>query len=87
MYRQIRYASGVQYQWKESLSVGEQFVYADYGDAKIKNDILRGEYERNDIFFFALIANWKFWKKMLFKHNLSKIYILDYVAPSTIFRK
>jgi long-chain fatty acid transport protein len=58
--RQIRYATGVQYQWSEDVSLGGEFVYADYGDAKIKNDQLRGDYERNDIFFFALNANWKF---------------------------
>jgi long-chain fatty acid transport protein len=58
--RQIRYATGAQYQWSEKLSVGGQFVYADYGDAKIRNDLLKGEYDRNDIFFFALNANWKF---------------------------
>ena len=58
--RQIRYATGVQYQWSDDVSVGGQFVYADYGDAKIKNDLLRGDYKRNDIFFLALNANWKF---------------------------
>ena len=60
MDRQIRYATGAQYQWSEKLSVGGQFVYADYGDAKIKNDLLKGEYDRNDLIFFALNANWKF---------------------------
>jgi long-chain fatty acid transport protein len=58
--RQIRYATGVQYQWSENVSLGGQFVYADYGDAKIKNDLLRGDYERNDIFFLAFNVNWKF---------------------------
>ncbi len=58
--RQIRYAAGVQYQWSKKLSVGGQFVYADYGDAKIKNDLLRGEYDRNDLFFLVLNVNWKF---------------------------
>ena len=58
--RQIRYATGVQYQWSEDVSLGGQFVYADYGDAKIRNDLLRGEYERNDIFFLAFNVNWKF---------------------------
>jgi long-chain fatty acid transport protein len=58
--RQIRYATGVQYQWNEDVSIGGQFVYADYGDAKIKNDLLRGEYERNDLFFLAFNLNWKF---------------------------
>jgi long-chain fatty acid transport protein len=60
MDRQIRYALGTQYKWSENLSVGSQFVYADYGDAKIRNPLLRGDYEHNDIFFFALNLNWKF---------------------------
>jgi long-chain fatty acid transport protein len=58
--RQIRYATGVQYKWSDRLSTGAQFVYADYGNAKIDNDLLKGDYKRNDIFFFALNANWKF---------------------------
>ena len=58
--RQIRYATGVQYKWSDRLSTGAQFVYADYGKAKIDNDLLKGDYKRNDIFFFALNANWKF---------------------------
>jgi long-chain fatty acid transport protein len=60
MDRQIRYATGAQYQWSDRLSTGAQFVYADYGKAKIDNDLLKGDYERNDLFFFALNANWKF---------------------------
>ena len=58
--RQVRYATGAQYRWSDRLSTGAQFVYADYGKAKIDNDLLKGEYKRNDIFFFALNANWKF---------------------------
>jgi long-chain fatty acid transport protein len=58
--RQVRYATGAQYQWSDRLSTGAQFVYADYGKAKIDNELLKGEYKRNDIFFFALNANWKF---------------------------
>ena len=60
MDRQIRYATGVQYKWSDRLSTGAQFVYADYGKAKIDNDLLQGDYKRNDIFFFAMNANWKF---------------------------
>ncbi len=60
MDRQIRYATGVQYKWSDRLSTGAQFVYADYGKAKIDNDLLKGDYKRNDIFFFAMNANWKF---------------------------
>jgi long-chain fatty acid transport protein len=58
--RQIRYATGVQYKWSERLSTGAQFVYADYGKAKIDNQWLKGEYKTNDIFFLAVNANWKF---------------------------
>ena len=58
--RQIRLATGVQYKWSDRLSTGAQFVYADYGKAKIDNALLKGEYKRNDIFFFAINANWKF---------------------------
>ncbi len=58
--RQIRYSLGAQYKWSENISVGSSFVYADYGDAKIRNNLLRGDYERNDLFFFALNLNWKF---------------------------
>ena len=60
MDRQIRYATGVQYKWSDRLSTGAQFVYADYGKAKIDNDLLKGDYKRNDIFFFAMNASWKF---------------------------
>ena len=58
--RQIRYATGVQYKWSDRLSLGGEFVYADYGKAKIDSDLLKGDYKRNDIFFFAMNANWKF---------------------------
>lgn len=58
--RQIRYATGVQYKWSDHLSTGAQFVYADYGKAKIDNDQLKGDYKQNDIFFLAINANWKF---------------------------
>jgi len=60
MDRQIRYTTGVQYKWSDRVSTGAQFVYADYGKAKIDNDSLKGDYKRNDIFFFAMNANWKF---------------------------
>jgi long-chain fatty acid transport protein len=60
MDRQIRYATGAQYKWSDRLSTGAQFVYADYGKAKIDNDLLKGDYKRNDLFFFAFNVNWKF---------------------------
>ncbi len=35
------------------------FVYANYGDARIESSTLRGEFERNNLFFLNLIFNWK----------------------------
>jgi len=50
---------GAQYKWSEKLSIGGAFVYADYGDAKSDNHVLKGDYDRNDI-FFGFNVNWKF---------------------------
>lgn len=58
--RQVRLAFGAQYQLRKNLLVGGAFVYADYGNAKIENSLLVGEYDHNDIFFFAINANWRF---------------------------
>ena len=59
--RQLRYAVGTQYQWSERLSLGGNVEYIDLGKAKINNDqTLKGDYKRNEIFFFGLNANWKF---------------------------
>jgi long-chain fatty acid transport protein len=60
MDRQIRYALGVQYDWSERLTLGGAVEFADYGNAKIDNPLLQGDYKDNHIFFFALNANWKF---------------------------
>jgi long-chain fatty acid transport protein len=57
---QTRFAVGAQYEWSERVNVGGAFVYADYGDAEIKNPLLVGEYEKNDIYFLAFNVNWKF---------------------------
>ena len=59
--RQLRYAVGVQHQVTEHLRMGAQFEYADYGKGKIRDqNLLLGEYERNDLFFFAVNANYRF---------------------------
>jgi long-chain fatty acid transport protein len=60
MDRQIRYAAGVQHEWSDTVTVGGQFVYADYGKGEIDNQFLKGDYKSNDIFFLGLNANWKF---------------------------
>ena len=58
--RQIRYATGIQYTWSDRLLTGVEFVFADYGKAKIDNDLREGDYKTNDLFFFAMNVNWKF---------------------------
>ena len=88
MDRQIRYAMGVQYKCSERLPTGAQFVYADYGKAKkakIDNDLLKGDYKRNDLFFFDLNAIWKFWRNILFRLNLFLIFWL-YSATQPIIQ-
>ena len=60
MDQQLRFAVGAQYKWNEKLSLGGAFEYAHYGDAKINSSLLRGDYDRNDLFFFAVNANLKF---------------------------
>jgi long-chain fatty acid transport protein len=58
--RQLRYAVGTEYRWSEHLKLGANFTYLDAGNAKIKSSNLKGDYKRNDLFFFALNASWKF---------------------------
>jgi long-chain fatty acid transport protein len=57
--RQWRYAVGAQYKWSEKISIGGAFEYADYGDGEINNDLLKGEYDKNDLFFLTFNVNWK----------------------------
>ena len=59
--RQLRYAVGTEYRWSERLKLGANFTYVDAGNSKINNDrTLKGDYKRNDLFFMALNASWKF---------------------------
>ena len=58
--RQWRFSLGAQHDFSERFSAGGQFVYADYGDAEIQNNLLVGDYERNSIYFFACNLNWRF---------------------------
>jgi long-chain fatty acid transport protein len=57
--RQFRGSLGAFYDYTENLELGAVFVYANYGDARIENSTLRGEFERNNLFFLNLIFNWK----------------------------
>ena len=54
---QIRIAVGAQDDWSERVKVGGAFVYADYGDAKVKNPMAVREYEKNAIYFLAFYVN------------------------------
>lgn len=58
--RQIRYATGVQYQWSESLNIGGALEFIDMGDAEIDRPFLKGEYSENYIVYVGLNVNWKF---------------------------
>jgi long-chain fatty acid transport protein len=58
MDQQIRVALGVQHHWSDRVKVGAAFTYADYGGAIIGTSLLRGHYERNQIFFLAFNVNW-----------------------------
>ena len=48
--RQIRYTTEIQYKWRDRLSTGAQFVYAEYGKVKIDNDLIKGY--TNEMTFF-----------------------------------
>ena len=60
MDRQIRLSLGSQYALNDQWTLGGYFTFADYGDAKIDQPLLKGEFENNEIYFFAFSANYKF---------------------------
>jgi long-chain fatty acid transport protein len=57
--RQVRLAVGIQHHWKENVDIGAAVVYANMGDAEIRNDTLVGEYSDNDLLMFAFNFSWK----------------------------
>jgi long-chain fatty acid transport protein len=64
--RQIRYATGLQYDWGENITLGTAYEYLDAGDAKIdqrggplRGD-LKGDYKTNEIHVFNVNAIWRF---------------------------
>jgi len=64
--RQIRYALGAQYDWDEDITFGVAYEYLDAGDAEIDQfrgplaGRLEGEYDTNEIHFFAFNMSWEF---------------------------
>jgi len=57
--QQFRGSLGAFYDYTENLELGAAFVYANYGEARIENSTLRGEFKRNNLFFLNFIFNWK----------------------------
>jgi long-chain fatty acid transport protein len=57
--RQIRASVGAFYDYSDTLQVGAAFVYADYGRAPISRLNLRGDYDKQDLYFFNVMFNWK----------------------------
>lgn len=58
--RQLRFATGVQYDLNERVNIGGAFEFVDLGDAKIDSRQLTGDYEDNQVFFFGLNLSYKF---------------------------
>jgi len=46
--------------WNDRVTVGTHFEYMDMGDAKIKNNLLHGDYKTNENYILGINANWKF---------------------------
>ncbi|MBW1789152.1 MAG: transporter [Deltaproteobacteria bacterium] len=64
--RQIRYATGLQYDWNEDVTIGAAYTYLDNGDAEIDQNRgplageLEGDYKTNQIHFFNVNLIWRF---------------------------
>ncbi|MGD8252465.1 MAG: outer membrane protein transport protein [Desulfobacterales bacterium] len=64
--RQIRLATGIQYDWSEDVTIGCAYEYLDLGDADINQEggplkgPLKGDYSPNAAHNFAVNLNWKF---------------------------
>ena len=62
--RQIRYATGVRYEWSESLTLALSYEFADFGSNNVNvqgfGGVLKGDYDPNHAHFIALTARHKF---------------------------
>ena len=64
--RQVRYATGLQYDWGENITLGAAYEYLDAGRAKIDQQggplqgDLKGDYKSNEIHFINLNLIWRF---------------------------
>lgn len=55
--KQWRWGIGGTYDAGEGREIGYAFQYANLGDAKIDSPSLKGEYDRNELFFFLVSIN------------------------------
>jgi len=64
--RQIRLATGLQYDWNENVTIGGAYTYIDLGDAEIDQQggplqgNLKGDYKNNHVHTLALNLIWRF---------------------------
>ena len=64
--RQIRLATGLQYDWNENVTIGGAYTYIDLGDAEINQQggplqgNLKGDYKTNHVNTLALNLIWRF---------------------------
>lgn len=64
--RQLRFGTGLQYDWNEDITVGVAYEYLDAGDAEINQQggplqgSLEGDYKTNEIHFFNATLIWRF---------------------------
>ena len=64
--RQLRFGTGLQYDWNKDITVGVAYEYFDAGDAEINQQggplqgSLEGDYKTNEIHFFNATLIWRF---------------------------
>jgi long-chain fatty acid transport protein len=57
--RQIRWGIGTIWDYSDSLSIAFNFEFADLGDANVRQNTVRGNYDQNQLFLFGVMLNWK----------------------------
>ncbi len=57
--RQIRFGIGTIWDYSDSLSIAFNFQFVDLGNSKVRTPVVRGSYDRNQLFFFGVMLNWK----------------------------
>ena len=62
--RQIRYATGLRYEWSEKLTLALSYEFLDFGSNNVNiqgfGGALKGDYDPNHAHFFAFTARHKF---------------------------